>query len=114
MGLRLCDTCYGYQRIHSRLVPISKRGKRRGRFVGVNVNAKDGKYSSRIKYKNRMKYLGTYECEVKSAQHFDFICRIIGRTRRLNFPLTQSLPKFNIPAWIQGTYSFCIFFKDFS
>ena len=55
-----------------------------------------------------MKYLGTYESEVKTAQYYDFVCRILGRTRRLNFPLTQSLPKFNIPDWIQSI----VFFRE--
>ena len=110
MGLRLCDTCYNYERRNSKL----QRQKRKATFIGVKVIANWKKYGSQIKYKTRMKYLGAYKSEVTAAQHFDFVCRILGRTQHLNFPLTQSLPKFNIPDWIQGTFSFFLFFKEFS
>ena len=110
MGLQLCDTCYNYERRNSQLVPISQRRKLKGTFIGVKKTASGKKYNSQIWYHNRMKYLGTYESEVKASQHYDFVCRIIGRTRRLNFPFTQTLPKFNIPAWIQSI-NICVFFS---
>ena len=110
----MCVNCYNYERRNSRLVPISKRGKQRGIFVGMTRTTHSRKYAPQIRYNGRTKHLGVYETEVKAAQKFDFVSRILGRTRRLNFPLAQPLPKFNIPVWIQSINIFvCLFFQRF-
>ena len=59
------------------------------------------RYQACIRFNEKVKYIGIYASAYEAAEHWDACARKIGKSKKLNFPLTKDLSHIILPTWLQ-------------